>query len=87
MRGSVRNVQSPEHVRQIVRSLIHGKTKVDIVLRQAIPTEDLTILDAFTREVFESDDCQVLSFEGCNSCCADGISGSLAHSHPILLKA
>jgi len=76
----VRNVKSPPHIQQIVTKLISGIAKGAIVTRKQIQAADLKLLDAYACTVFANDDCELLSYEGCNSCCADGLSGSLAHT-------
>ena len=73
-------IDSPDHVRQIISKLIQGQGKTYVVQRGDISQEDLSVLDAHAREVMGDDDCEITSVEGCNSCCADGISGSLRHT-------
>lgn len=77
---SYRNLTSPPHIQQIMAVLLKGKAKHHKIMRHEISQEHISALDAHAKQVFGDDDCEVMSVEGCNSCCADGISASLRHT-------
>ena len=73
-------VESPSNVKSVINSLMAGKDKNFKLDRSQIPAAQLTVLDKFAAETTGAADCQTNSVDGCNSCCADGVSGALRHT-------
>jgi hypothetical protein len=57
--------------------LVAGLGKDDRIARADLPPDVVAALDAAARAVSGRQDCDVEYVYGCNSCCADNISGSL----------
>jgi hypothetical protein len=67
-------------VTDTLKALTAGKGKEYKVERSGIAAEQLKVLDEFAAKSTGASQCETLSVEGCNSCCADGISSSLRHT-------
>ena len=77
MQVEVANISDPsDDVKEILRQYFHEKPKEHRVERNAFTSEHLAVLDAHVALSFGQDDCEILYGNGCNSCCADGISGA-----------
>lgn len=63
---------------QELRSLLKGKHSSGRLLRKDMPPKLVEELDRLACSVFGKKDCTVNYYMGCNSCCADEISSSIA---------
>jgi hypothetical protein len=72
--------ENPTAVTNLLKSLITGKATTFRIERSQIDAAQLQVLDKAAAEVTGVSDCKILSVEGCNSCCADGVSSSLRHT-------
>lgn len=70
---------SSQEVMMVLKRIIKDLDENSCVERDNISPDDLEILDKFVAQAL-GEDCKVNSAEGCNSCCADGISSSLLHT-------
>lgn len=73
-------VDTPAAISSLLKGLTSGKGKDFKLDRAQIPEADLKVLDQYSAQAMGIAECKITSVEGCNSCCADGISSSLRHT-------